>query len=847
MLKKVMSALVGTGFALASVFAAAPASATSSRYAGNIDQDWGGTYLNGVSYEEAGSSDGSSEWQASVTDGNSTYVAGMDWDTDSVVVQKITDGERDMTFGTSGTASLHLTSDAYFNNVGDIDVTTGGDILITGTFWDEYTVWENWDLEGVFALQINSSGGNTGITFGNSDGDALDAGSLNIAAFYPDWKNQPNNPDEYGWYQDVADTVEMNINGDIIYAIAGSVDDDYDGSAYVMYVNGDGTIAAGFGDSTNTDGVQFLDWDYNIDSGFECYNWSGSNGLVYSSYSDDLYLLANCDGDSLLVALDPFNSGLIDTSFATADYYRLNYGGGVFVDDYANNNAEAWILDTDSNGNLIVAGDTYEYLPNYDDYGWVPYIARYYAEGGYYNYMNIDEGWDENFYNVGDVDWFDLEDVTVGADDSVYLTGSVYTGNDRQLFAQRYDSNLAVDNMFNDEDHNGVMIYGSCGDEYSFTSAIQGDKLYLFGRGHNPVSATESPWGYSDAMSARVGLVDWTQTRNHVSAPSWTDDEWSSEYIPGELYSDSVTAAGTGVNYYLSGDLPSNVSLANDGSISGTPDIDDDSNYNQYVCAANAGGHVWTEGYIEPPSPYSPNIGSTPNLETLNAFEGTELTWNIAIDAYPTDVDCWIEEGELPAGLELDEDTCVVTGTPRIVGDYYFVIGAENYFDGGWHEEFAEFGGTVEGDLTADIDAQLLADRGDLAEGSVVDMVGYGLDPDSDWYAELHSDPVTIASGVANEFGWFNFSAELPADIEPGEHTITVYGTDVNGHEMTAVVYITVAADGTLGYISTVQSESASLAHTGVDSQAMGNLALGGLIAMVLGSLVIYRRRAARV
>ena len=849
MFKKVSASIVGVVFSLVSVFAASPASAVA-RVDGQLDQDWGGTYLNGVAYAEAGESD-STEWTTSVTEGNTVYVAGIEDTNDSVIVQKIVDGVKDTSFGTGGIAVLTLASEAEFDEVSDIDVTADGNILITGTFWDDYTVWDDDDLEGVFALKINSSGGNTGVSFGNADGDTIDDGPLNVAAYFPDWEGQPNGSNEYGWYQDVAETVEFTVEAQTMYAIAGTVDDDYDRSAYVLYINSDGSVATGMGDSENYPGAQFLDWDYNVDSGIECWNWSWSEGLVASSASTDLFMLADCDGDTHVIAFDPVSSeGSLDTTWANASDWYQNYGGALELGDYSQWewDSNAWEIDTDSNGDIIIAGDVYAYVPYIDSTEWVPYVARIKAAGGYYNTLegNVDEGAYTEFADWANIDYFNLNDIEVGPYDSVYLVGEVGIGSDSQMWTGVFDSTLSPFAGSNNGAYGGQTVVGSCGDESANTASIQGTKLYMFGRGNNPNAVTQSPWGDMDALSARIGIFDFTQTRSVVAPPTWSDDEWASEFNPGQLYSDAVSATGTGVNYYLSGSLPSNVTLANSGTISGTPDSDDTGNYYQEICASNAGGHVWTEEFeMFPPQPYEPVIESTPSLDSLNVTYGTPITWTVPIDAFPAFDSCWVEDGELPPGLELDEETCVVTGTPRIVGDYYFEIGTENDFDGSWHSDYREYSGEVAGTIPADVVANLLAVKGDASEGAEVELTGFGLEPDSEWYAELRSDPIVIADGLANSFGWFDFTADLPADIAPGEHTITVYGTDTNGNDMSAVVYITVAADGTLGYISTVESESASLASTGLESDGLVALALGSIVLMSIGVVAKHRRRQA--
>ena len=60
---------------------------------------------------------------------------------------------------------------------------------------------------------------------------------------------------------------------------------------------------------------------------------------------------------------------------------------------------------------------------------------------------------------------------------------------------------------------------------------------------------------------------------------------------------------------------------------------------------------------------------------------------------------------------------------------------------------------------------------------------------------------------------------------------------------MSAVLYITVRADGTLGYVSDVMSESASLASTGADGGSLAAVATVGALAVLAGVVFARRRR----
>lgn len=135
---------------------------------------------------------------------------------------------------------------------------------------------------------------------------------------------------------------------------------------------------------------------------------------------------------------------------------------------------------------------------------------------------------------------------------------------------------------------------------------------------------------------------------------------------------------------------------------------------------------------------------------------------------------------------------------------------------------------------------------GGTIAGSSITVRGSGLAASSAWSVWLRSTPVLLASGFADGDGAFERTVVLPSSIEQGAHRLIVSGVDANGAAVESIVYVTVRADGTLGYSSTVQAQPAAtvpaLPSTGAEaSGAMLALALllGGL------ALVVLRRRSA--
>lgn len=188
-------------------------------------------------------------------------------------------------------------------------------------------------------------------------------------------------------------------------------------------------------------------------------------------------------------------------------------------------------------------------------------------------------------------------------------------------------------------------------------------------------------------------------------------------------------------------------------------------------------------------------------------------------------------------------------------GDYRFVFVAGSY-DQSW-------GGAAGAELLIDnirstpviigtgLDLDLNLDLGAPVSGATVQLTGGGLKAGSEWTAVMRSTPVVIASGVADSNGNFFQLGTLPSGVTPGQHSITLTGVKPDGSPITDVAYITVAANGTLSYLSFDGAEGSGaqnrLASTGVDAPSLaagaGLLVLAGLTFAAVAT--IRRRRAA--
>lgn len=125
-----------------------------------------------------------------------------------------------------------------------------------------------------------------------------------------------------------------------------------------------------------------------------------------------------------------------------------------------------------------------------------------------------------------------------------------------------------------------------------------------------------------------------------------------------------------------------------------------------------------------------------------------------------------------------------------------------------------------------------------VAPGGSLTVTGTGWLPASSVSVWIESTPVLLKSGVAvDSNSEFTTSVIVPADIEPGPHTIFTTGTTTTG-EVGAAASASITVTG-----STPDGSGENLAATG--SNIIPIAALGGaLVATGLGTVVLVRRRS---
>lgn len=80
--------------------------------------------------------------------------------------------------------------------------------------------------------------------------------------------------------------------------------------------------------------------------------------------------------------------------------------------------------------------------------------------------------------------------------------------------------------------------------------------------------------------------------------------------------------------------------------------------------------------------------------------------------------------------------------------------------------------------------------------GGSLENYKYHLDHETSYQVWLHSTPIELGTAMTDESGNLNYSFQIPKNIEPGWHTIDVYGEDITGQpvDIQRIIYIAVSA-----------------------------------------------------
>jgi hypothetical protein len=213
------------------------------------------------------------------------------------------------------------------------------------------------------------------------------------------------------------------------------------------------------------------------------------------------------------------------------------------------------------------------------------------------------------------------------------------------------------------------------------------------------------------------------------------------------------------------------------------------------------------------------------------------------------------EEGSVPNVGIMDDRFPSFTST-LAPGTYTLVLSSWGQFT---DDAFSEFGldqsalyqmWGPEGGIVADVVPPTPTAALDLALGfangaSINNATGTatasGLKEGTTWSLVLHSDPITLGTGVVDGTGVVSAPFTIPANLAPGLHRIILTGVAPDNTVLTSTVWFTLNADGTVSGISRTEPE---LPPTGA-GDALGGVSLA-LLALLIGSsvMLIARRRA---
>jgi hypothetical protein len=168
----------------------------------------------------------------------------------------------------------------------------------------------------------------------------------------------------------------------------------------------------------------------------------------------------------------------------------------------------------------------------------------------------------------------------------------------------------------------------------------------------------------------------------------------------------------------------------------------------------------------------------------------------LAVDEDELAVD---EEDE---GIEEDEDELGVDEEELLIEDELGVDEEDLLIEDELGVDEEELVVEEEDSGTADLSIEIAAEIGAQAGGAAVNATASGLMPDSRAVVLVFSSPQVIGQATADADGNMSISANLPADLPPGDHTVVLQVVDSLGTPTDLATGISISADGTLAAVT---------------------------------------------
>lgn len=218
-------------------------------------------------------------------------------------------------------------------------------------------------------------------------------------------------------------------------------------------------------------------------------------------------------------------------------------------------------------------------------------------------------------------------------------------------------------------------------------------------------------------------------------------------------------------------------------------------------------------------------------MRDIAIYSANSVGWLITNDWTDSDSAVW---GICPAG----SDVQVNDGLPYLLWEYDSNPCAAPEAESG---STGAAGVVEKRSSLAGIHLDLQAESGQRVAGTTVIIGGQGLFGESPYSLVVRSSPQVLATGQASSLGNFSARTTLP-DLAPGQHTLTLTATALDGSVLSLMQVFTVGTEGTFTAMgSPSDTQAGGLAVTGVNGVA-GGLGLAGF-ALALGLIMVLAAR----